>query len=60
VDGLRNKAQENQMQRIVDIFKNYDKDPVAAFEALSDPNNIKTFNEVFPEADFFPNLSSRV
>ena len=57
VDGLRNKAQENQMQRIVDIFKNYDKDPVAAFEALSDPNNIKTFNEVFPEADFSPTLA---
>ena len=57
IDGLRNKAQENQMNRIVELLQDYEKDPVAVFEALSEPNNIKTFNEIFPEADFSPTLA---
>jgi len=57
IEGLRNKAQENQMNKIVELLRDYEKDPVAVFEALSEPNNIKTFNEIFPEADFSPTLA---
>jgi hypothetical protein len=56
IEGLKSKAQENQINKIVQIFERYEKDPVAVFEALSEPNNIKTFNEIFPEADFTPTV----
>ncbi len=56
LEGLKNRAQENQVNNIVNILQRYERDPVAVFEALSDPNNIKTFNEIFPEANFSPTV----
>ena len=56
LEGLKNRAQENQVNNIVSILQRYERDPVAVFEALSDPNNIKTFNEIFPEANFSPTV----
>ena len=56
LEGLKNRAQENQVNNIVSILQRYERDPVAVFEALSDPNNIKTFNEIFPKANFSPTV----
>ena len=51
VSSVVTKLQEDQMTKIIGVLEDYKTNPKATFEFLSNDENIKIMNQIFPELD---------
>ena len=51
LEGFKNKIQEDQMTKIIGVLEDNKRNPLKAVEVLSNAEDIKIMNQIFPELD---------